>query len=125
VSALAVAVIAATAAACGSKTPTSPDGGGLHTIIATVMLESTGPTPREVTIGVGEFVSFMNHERVSYTVASGSAPLQGATCTEIDAVGLLRSDEIRQTAPFSAAKTCDFHVRSGQTVLYGGRIVVR
>jgi hypothetical protein len=123
---IAAAILAAMTAACGSGTPASPSTGGpLHTIIATVMLESTGPTPREVTIGVGEFVSFMNHERVSYTVASGSAPLQGATCTEIDAVGLLRSDEIRQTAPFSAAKTCDFHVRSGQTVLYGGRIVVR
>jgi hypothetical protein len=113
-------------ASCGSKTPTSPGGDGpLHTIIATVMLEATGPTPREVTIGIGEFVSFMNHERVSYTVASGADPLQSAKCTEIDTVGLLRADEIRQTAPFSTARTCDYHIRNGQAVLYSGRIVVR
>jgi hypothetical protein len=52
----AAAIIAATAAACGSQTPTSPAPGG-HTVIAMVMLESTGPNPREIAIGVGEFVS--------------------------------------------------------------------
>ena len=119
-------MVAVMTSSCGSGTPTSPaPGGGAHTVIATVMLEATGPNPREITIGVGEFVSFMNHERVSYTVASGAGPLQSATCPEIDAVGLLRADEIRQTAPFSTAKTCDYHIPNGQTVLYSGRIVVR
>jgi plastocyanin len=123
---IATAIIAALASACGSGTPTSPAAGGAnHTVIATVMLEATGPNPREMTIGVGEFVSFMNHERVSYTVAGGAGPLQPATCPEIDAVGLLRADEIRQTAPFLTAKTCEYHIPSGQTVLFSGRIVVR
>ena len=123
---IAAAIFAATTASCGSGTPTSPaTGGALHTVISTVMLEATGPNPREVTIGVGEFVSFMNHERVPYTVASGPGPLQSATCPEIDAVGLLRADEIRQTAPFLTAKTCDYHIPNGQTVLFSGRIVVR
>ena len=88
------------------------------------MIEATGPNPREMTIGVGEFVSFMNHERVPYTVAGGSAPSQTG-CPEIDAVGLLRPDDIRWTAPFSTAKTCDYHIPNGQTVLFSGRIVVR
>ena len=120
------AIIATMAVSCGSGTPTSPASGGpSHTVIATVMLEATGPNPREVTIGVGEFVSFMNHERVPYTVASGPSPLQSATCPEIDAIGLLRADDIKQTAPFLTAKTCEYHIPNGQTVLFSGRIVVR
>src|SRR5688500_1323263 len=59
--AIAAAILAAMAVSCGSRTPTAPAGGGqVHTIIATVMLESTGPNPREMTIAVGETVSFMN-----------------------------------------------------------------
>lgn len=123
VGAIAAAVIAAMTASCGSGTPASP-AGPTHTVIATVMLEATGPNPREMTVGVGEFVSFMNHERVPYTVAAGAAPSQ-AGCPEIDAVGLLRPDDIRWTTPFSTAKTCDYHIRSGQAVLFSGRIVVR
>ena len=110
---------------CGSRTPTSPAGGGeLHTVIATVMLEGTGPNPREITIGVGESVSFMNHEGVPYTVAGGAGPSQSA-CPEVNAVGLLGPGEIRSTAPFSVAKTCDYHVPNGQAVLFSGRIFVR
>ncbi len=81
VGAIATAVIAAMAASCGSGTPTSPAAG--HAVIATVMLESTGPNPREITIGVGETVSFMNHEGVPYTVSGGAGPSQSA-CPEIN-----------------------------------------
>src|SRR5688500_5038777 len=123
--AIAAAILAAMAVSCGSRTPTAPAGGvQVHTIIATVMLESTGPNPREMTIAVGETVSFMNHEGVPYTVDGGASPSQSA-CEEIKAVGLLRPGEIRPTAPFSTAKTCDYHVPSGQAVLFSGRIVIR
>lgn len=88
------------------------------------MLESTGPNPREITIGVGEFVSFMNHESEPFAVAGGAGPSQ-ADCPEINAVGLLGPGEIRSTAPFPAAKTCDYHVPRGQAVLFGGRIIIR
>jgi hypothetical protein len=88
------------------------------------MLESTGPNPREITIAVGESVSFMNHEHTPYTVAAGAGPAQPA-CAEINMVGVLPPGEIRSTAPFSAAKTCDYHIPSGQAVLFSGRIIVR
>jgi plastocyanin len=122
IGAIAAALIAATAASCGSRTPTSPAGGG--DVIATVMLESTGPNPREIAIRVGETVSFMNHEGVPYTIAGGAGPSQSA-CPEINAVGLLAPGEIRSTAPFSTAKTCDYHIPSDRAVLFSGRIVVR
>jgi plastocyanin len=123
--AIAAAIIAAMTASCGSQTPTSPAGSGeVHTVIATVMLEATGPNPREITIGVGETVSFMNHEHVPYTVTGGASPSQ-SSCPEITDVGVLRPGDIRSTAPFAIAKTCDYHVPNGQAVLFSGRIIIR
>ena len=108
---------------CGSSTPTSPSDGP-HTLVSTVMLESSGLNPREITIAVGERVSFMNHDTVAHTVAGGSGPAQ-PDCPEINAVGVLAPFEIRPTAVFSAARTCDYHVPRGGAVLFSGRIVVR
>lgn len=122
--AIAATVVAATAAACGS-TPTVPGGNGqVHTVVSMVMLEATGPNPREITVDVGETVSFMNHEGVPFTVAGGASPSQSG-CSEINAVGVLRPGDVRATEPFSTAKTCDYHVPNGQAVLFSGRIFVR
>ena len=88
------------------------------------MLESTGFNPRELAISVGETVSFMNHELVPYTIAGGTGPSQPG-CPEINAVGVLPPGEIRSTAAFAIAKTCDYHVPSGGAALFSGRIVVR
>ena len=89
-----------------------------------VMLEATGPNPREITAGLGETVSFMNHESVPYTVAGGAGPAQTA-CSELNAIGVLRPGEVRSTEPFSAPKICDYHVPNGQAVLFTGRIIIR
>ena len=109
---------------CGSSTPASPSPNGPHTQVLTVMVESSGLNPREITIAVGERVSFMNHDTVAHTVAGGSAPAQ-PDCPEIGAVGVLAPFEIRPTAVFSAAKTCDYHVPRGGAALFSGRIIVR
>lgn len=112
------------ALSCGSSPTSPPAGGPPHTLASTVMLESSGLNPREITIAVGERVSFMNHDTVNHTVAGGSAPAQ-PDCPEINAVGVLAPAEIRPTAVFSTAKTCDYHVPRGGAVLFSGRIVVR
>jgi hypothetical protein len=119
-----LAIVVTMAAACGSPTPTSPNDAGTHTVLATVMLEASGPTPREIEVKVGETVSFMNHEGVPLTVAGGIGTSQ-STCPEIDAAGTVAPGEIRPSLPFSTAKTCDYRVSRGQAVLYNGRIVVR
>ncbi len=125
VGAIAATILASMAASCGSTTPTSPPASGVvHTALSTVMLESTGPNPREITIAVGESVSFMNHDAVPHTVAGGASQGQPA-CSEINAVGVLGPAEIRPTAPFLMPKACDYHIPRGQTVLFSGRIVVR
>ena len=125
VGAIAAMLLMPMTASCGSTAPTSPTAsGGTHTALSTVMLESTGPNPREITIAVGESVSFMNHDAVPHTVAGGASQSQPA-CSEINAVGVLGPAEIRPTAPFLTPKACDYHVPRGQTVLFSGRIVVR
>lgn len=123
---LAAAIVAVSlpGLSCGSSTPASPSPGDSHTLVSTVMLESSGLNPREITIAVGERVSFMNHDTVAHTVAGGSGPAQ-PDCPEINAVGVLAPFEIRPTAVFPAAKTCDYHVPRGGAVLFSGRIVVR
>jgi plastocyanin len=109
---------------CGSSPTSPPAGDPPHTLVSTVMLESSGLNPREITIAVGERVSFMNHDTVNHTVAGGSGPAQ-PDCPEINAVGVLAPAEIRPTAVFSTVKTCDYHVPRGGAVLFSGRIVVR
>jgi plastocyanin len=124
--AVSTTILASTLAAvsCGSQ-PTQPSAGGNPPPAApTVMVESSGLNPVQITIGVGETVSFMNHDTVAYTVTAGAAPGQPG-CAEISAVGVLAPLEIRATAPFSTARTCDYHVPRGSAAAFTGRIVVR
>ena len=88
------------------------------------MVESSGLNPVQITIAVGETVSFMNHDTVSYAVTAGAGPAQSG-CAEISLVGLLAPLEIRATATFATAKTCDYHIPRGAAATLTGRIVVR
>jgi plastocyanin len=121
-----VVVLAAalSAAACGSSSPTSPGGDATHVLPSTVMIESSGLNPSEITIRVGETVAFMNHETTPVSVAGGSDPSH-PDCPEINTVGVLGPFDLRPTAQFAVAKTCDYHVLRGQAVLFNGRIVIR
>jgi hypothetical protein len=80
--------------------------------------------PTELTIVVGEQVSFMNHDQTSYTVAGGRAG-SGRECAEIEGVGVLAPGSIKSTGAFTTARTCDFHVSRAESPLATGRIVVR
>jgi hypothetical protein len=80
--------------------------------------------PEELTIAVGERVSFMNHDRPTYTVAGGREPSRPG-CPEVDAVGALPSGETRATEPFTTAKTCEFHASRDASAPVTGRIIIR
>jgi hypothetical protein len=80
--------------------------------------------PEELTIAVGERVSFMNHDRTTYTIAGGREP-SGPDCPEVNVVGVLTSGDTRNTEPFTTAKTCEFHVSHDQSGLVTGRIIIR
>ena len=96
----------------------------MHTLPSTVMIMATGVTPTELTIAVGDRVTFMNHDTVPHGVAGGSDPAK-PDCPEINAVGLLAPGEIRMTGQFTAARTCDYHDPRVQSALFNGRIVIR
>jgi hypothetical protein len=121
-----MAALAALAAlvspACGT-TPTPPDTTP-HVVPQTIMILDARPVPEELTVAVGERVSFMNHDTTSYTVAGGREP-SSPDCPEITVVGMLEPGHTRPTEPFTSAKTCAFHVSRGQTVLLSGRIIIR
>ena len=71
-----------------------------------------------------ERVSFMNHDRTTYTVAGGSAPSR-RDCPGVDIVRGLAPGDTRTTDPFTTPKTCEFHVRRDQAALVTGRIIIR
>jgi plastocyanin len=119
-----MALAAIAASSCGSTDPTSPSTETVHTFPQTIMIMEAHPVPEELTIAVGERVSFMNHDRTSYTVAGGREPAR-RDCPEIDVVGVLNPGDTRTSEPFTTAKTCDFHVGRDQSALLAGRIIIR
>lgn len=118
-----LAIAAFLTLSCGSGSPATPTNTA-HTLPSTVMIMATGVTPNDVTIAVGERVTFMNHDTVSHSVAGGSEPAK-PDCPEINAVGVLAPGEIRQTAPFLTAKACEYHNPRVQSALFNGRITIR
>jgi plastocyanin len=112
------------AGSCGSASPASPTPDGTHTVPRTIMIAEGDAFPTELTIAVGEQVTFMNHDQTSYTVTGGRGG-SGRDCAEIDIVGVLAPGNIRSTERFAAAKTCDFHVSRAESSLVTGSIVVR
>jgi plastocyanin len=114
-------------ASCGSSTPASPSPSSsapAHAVPFTVMIMETGPSPKDLTIAVGDTVAFMNHDAVPHAVAGGSEPAR-PDCSEINAVGVLMPGEIRSTSPFTAAKTCEYHDPRVRSATFNGRIVIR
>ena len=112
---------------CGTAAPTSPTTpatAGPHTLPQTIMIMEGHAVPGEVMIAVGERVSFMNHDRTTYTVAGGAEPSR-SDCREINVVGVLAPGDTRTTEAFMSAKTCEFHVAREQSPLLTGRIIIR
>ena len=89
-----------------------------------VMILDSGPSPKEIAIGVGDTVQFMNHDTVPHGVAGGAEPAR-PDCPEITSIGVLMPGEIRSTSPFTTAKTCDYHDSRVSSSQFTGRIVIR
>ena len=112
--------------ACGNAppTPTSPTAEGPHTFPRFIMIMEGHAVPEELTIAVGEQVTFMNHDLTNYTIAGGREPSR-PDCPEVNVVGVLTSGNTRNTETFTTAKTCDFHVSRDRSALLTGRIIIR
>jgi hypothetical protein len=122
-----IAAAAAVATSCSTATPTSPSIAtttGAHTVPQIIMIMDGHAIPEELTIAVGERVSFMNHDRTPYSIAGGQEP-SSSDCPEVNVVGVLASGDTRITEPFTAAKMCDFRVSRDAAMLGRGRIIIR
>ena len=122
-----LALAAAVANSCGSSeptAPTSPTNTGPGTVTQFIMIMDGRAVPEELTIAVGQRVSFMNHDRSSYTVAGGREPSR-PDCPEVNVVGVVTSGNTRSTETFTTAKTCEFHVTQDQPMGLTGRLIVR
>ena len=122
---IAVVVVAALAAGCGSSDPPAaptPSGEAPPAGPPTIRITAQGVNPKEVTIAAGGRVRFINEDVIPHDVAGGP-DLTSHECPEIDEVGFLTPGRSGQTAPLM--RTCDFHDHSFHSPAYVGKINVR
>lgn len=116
---LAAAAIAAmvAAAACGGDgggggNPNAPGNNGSSNspgpIGATITIANGRVTPSEVTISVGQSVTFVNNDGSTRNVSSDPHP-NHTECPSINAVGNLGNGQSRPTNAITTARTCGFH----------------
>ncbi len=96
----------------GSDSPTSPSGGGgggAGASGATITIGSNGAvSPAQVTINVGQSVTFVNSDSRLHDMTSNPHPSH-TDCPPINAVGNLSPGQTKLTNAFTTARTCGFH----------------
>ena len=115
--ALALAVVTV---ACDSGSPTSPSTG----TVATVTITSSGVSPQQTRINLGQVVRFVNNDTVNRQINSNPFPAHD-DCPPINQVDVLTPGQSKMTAVFSLAGTCGFHehVTEGATAFTGEILV--
>ena len=91
---------------------------------AIVTIGGSGVSPKELTVAVGDRVTFVNNDAIPHDMAGGPDPAH-PDCREIDAVGFLTPGQQRATAAFPTARTCEYHDHSFHSPILNGRIVIR
>lgn len=82
-------------------------------------------TPLELTISVGQRVTFINNDLRSHDVVGGIDPAH-PDCPEILQVGFLTPGQRGETAPFASPRTCEYHDHTMLSVAaFQGRIIIR
>ena len=86
-----------------------PDGGTGGPVGATITITSAGANPRNVTIAVGQTVTFVNNDTRSHEMASDPHPQHGS-CPSMEAgLGTIGPGQTRTTHNFGGTGTCGFH----------------
>lgn len=121
-------------AACGGGgggSPTSPGGGSGSgsgspgPSGATVTISNGAVSPSEVTISVGQSVTFTNNDGRVHNIASDPHP-NHTDCPAINAVGVLTNGQTKPTNALTTARTCGFHDHDDpDNANLRGRIVIR
>jgi plastocyanin len=103
------------------STPSAPPAAGSPVITIT----ATGMTPLELTITVGQRVTFVNNDVRAHDVVGGVDPAH-PECPEIVQAGFLSPGQQRETGTFTSARTCNYHDHTALGVpAFSGRIIIR
>jgi plastocyanin len=105
------ALVALAACGGGTGTPTGPGntgGGSPGPSGATITIANGRMTPSDVTISVGQSVTFVNNDGRVHNVSSDPHPVH-TDCPQINAVGNLGNGQTRLTNALPTARSCGFH----------------
>ena len=118
-------------AACGgtssplAPTTTSTSPAPVPTGPPTIIISASGMSPLELTISVGQRVTFINNDVRSHDVVGGIDPAN-PECPEILQAGFLTPGQSRETGVFTTARTCNYHDHTALGVpAFSGRIIIR
>jgi len=102
---------------CGGSSPNSPsgvtvsvrDGGSGGASGATITITAAGVNPPNVTVAVGQTVTFINNDNRSHEMASDPHPQHGS-CPSLEAgLGTIAAGQTKVTHNFANAGRCGFH----------------
>ena len=100
-------------AAPGGPSSSAPPAAGAPApppLTASVTVTADGVSPKDVVIGVGGRVTFINKDVRPHDVYSNPHDHNvHRDCPEINAVGFLTTGQSRQTEIFEAARECGYH----------------
>ena len=126
---VAAGALAIMTACGGDSTPTAPSGGssgGPGPSGATITIGTNGAvSPSQVTIAVGQSVTFVNNDSRVHDMASNPHPVH-TDCPSMNAAGNLSPGQTKLTNAFTAARTCGFHDHGNPTdAALQGNIVIQ
>jgi plastocyanin len=91
----------------------------------TVTITAAGMSPLEITIAIGQRVTFVNNDVRPHDVVGGIDPAH-PECPEIIQMGFLAPGQRSDTGLFTAARTCEYHDHTALGVAgFQGRIIIR
>lgn len=119
-------------AACGGDGnggPTGPGGGSGSGSPgpsgATITIANGRVTPSEVTISVGQSVTFVNNDGTTRNVTSDPHPTH-TDCPAINAVNNISNNQSKLTNALTSARTCGFHNHDDpDNNNFRGRIIIQ
>lgn len=90
-----------------------------------ITITAAGMSPLEVTIAVGQRVTFFNNDTRPHDVVGGIDP-NNPDCPEIVQAGFLAPGQRGDTGIFTTARTCEYHDHTMLSVpAFQGRIFIR
>jgi plastocyanin len=134
---LAVAALVTLAACGGGNSPMGPSGGGggssavvgatssVGPIGATITIGTGGVSPSQVTVSVGQSVTFVNNDTRSHVMNSDPHPVH-TDCPSINNVATLTPGQSKSTLGFAGTGSCGFHDHNDDTnPSLRGRIIIQ